>query len=61
MKIQYLTLSLGVKVTPNIIQYHLHNVTYAPVKFEVATANNLGEEAFTRKYIFYIDLEVKVM
>ena len=29
-------LYLGVKVTQNVAQYLLHNVTYAPVKCEVA-------------------------
>ena len=29
-------LDLGVKVTQNVAQYHLHHVTYAPVNFEVA-------------------------
>ena len=29
----------GVKVTQNVAQYHLHNVTYAPVKFEVVMSN----------------------
>ena len=35
-------LDLGVKVTQNVAQYPLHHVTYAPVKFEVATSNSLG-------------------
>ena len=26
-------------------------MTFAPAKFEVATSNSLGENAFTRKYI----------
>ena len=43
---------LGVKVTQNVAQYLLHNVTYAPVKFETAMSNGSGEYAFTRKYIF---------
>ena len=42
---------LGVKVTQNVAQYHLHHVTYAPVNLEVAMSNGLGEDAFTRKYI----------
>ena len=49
-------LDLGVKVTQNVAQYPPHHVTYAPAKFEVAMANGLREDAFTRKYIF----EVKV-
>ena len=32
-------LYLGVKVTQNVAQYLLHNVTYAPVKFEVDVSN----------------------
>ena len=32
-------LYLGVKVTQNVAQYLLHNVTYAPVKFEVDISN----------------------
>ena len=39
-QIQYLTLTLAVA------QYHRHHVTYAPVKFEVATSNGKGA-AFT--------------
>ena len=44
-------LHLGVKVTQNVAQYLLHNVTYAPVKFEVAMSNGKGGDAFKRKYI----------
>ena len=44
-------LYLGVKVTQNVAQYLLHNVTYAPVKFEVDMSNGYGGDAFTRKYI----------
>ena len=44
-------LDLWVKVTQNNVQYPLHPVTYAAVKFEVATFNSLGEDTFTRKYI----------
>ena len=49
-KIHYLTfdLDLGVKVTPNVTQYPLHHVTYAPTKFEVSTSNGLGEDTITR-------------
>ena len=32
-----------VKVTGNVAPYHLHNVTYAPVKFEV-NASTGGDE-----------------
>ena len=37
-------------VTQNIIQYPLHHMPYAPGKFEVATSNDLGGDAFTRKF-----------
>ena len=49
---QYMTfdLDLKVKLTGNIVQYTLHYVTYAPVKFEANTSNGSGD-AFTRKYI----------
>ena len=35
-------------------------MTFAPAKFEVAMSNSLGEDAFTRKYIFDLDLQVKI-
>ena len=44
-------LDLGVKVTQDVAHKPLHHVTYAHVKFEVATSNGLEGEAFTRKYI----------
>ena len=44
-------LDLGVKVTKNVAHYHLHHVTYSGTKFEVATSNALGEDAFRRNYI----------
>ena len=44
-------LDLGVKVTQNVAQYHPHHVTYARANFEIALSNDLGEDAFTRKYI----------
>ena len=55
-------LNIGVKVTQNLAQYLLHNVTYVAqyhphhvtyvtAKFEVAMSNGLGEDAFTRKNI----------
>ena len=37
------------KLTQNVAQYPLHHVTYSPVKFEAATSNVLGGDAFTRK------------
>ena len=48
-EIQYLTLTLA-KVTCDVAQYPLHHVTYAAAKFEVATSNGLGGDAFARKY-----------
>ena len=40
-------LDLGVKVTQDCAQYHLHHVTYSNTKFEVDTSNSLGGDAFT--------------
>ena len=37
-------LDLGSKVTQNVARYPLHHVTYAAIKFEVATSNGLGGE-----------------
>ena len=34
-----LTLTIGQGHTGNIAQYHLHHMTYAPAKFEVAMSN----------------------
>ena len=31
---------LGVKVTQDVAKNHLHHVTFAPVKFEVAMPNS---------------------
>ena len=42
--------AIGIKVTQNIGQYHLHHVTFASAKFEVAMPTSLGD-AFTEKYI----------
>ena len=43
-------LDLGVKVTQNVAQYPLHNVTHPATKFEVARSNRLGVDTFTRKF-----------
>ena len=43
-------LNIGVKVTQNVAHYPLHHVTYSDTKFEVATSNSLGGDAFTSKY-----------
>ena len=40
---------LGVKVTQNVAHYPLHHVTYRAAKFEAATSNGLGGDAFTKK------------
>ena len=42
-------LDLGVNVTHNVAQCHLHNVTYARAKFEAATSYSLRGFSFTRK------------
>ena len=42
---------LGVKIPQDVAQYPLHHVTYSDTKFEVATSNSLGGDAFTSKYI----------
>ena len=44
-----LTLTLGSKVTINVNWYPLHHMAYSAVKFVVATANGLEEDAFIRK------------
>ena len=46
-------IDLGIKVTQNVARYPLHHVAYAYTctKFEVATSNSLGGDAFTSKYI----------
>ena len=45
--IRCLTFKRDVKDTRYVAQYHLHHVTYALVKFEVATSKGLGGDAFT--------------
>ena len=40
-QIHYLTFDLGSKVTQDVAEYNLHHVTYATVKFAVATSNSL--------------------
>ena len=40
MKTNYLSFDLGVKATQNVAHYLLHHVTYADIKFEVATSNS---------------------
>ena len=40
-----------VQASQNDDQCPLHNVTYAPSYFEVATFKGFGEDAYTRKYV----------
>ena len=49
----------GDAFTRNAVQYHLQHVIYTAAKFEVATLNDLGD-TFTRKYIFELDIWIKV-
>ena len=44
-------LDLGVKITQNVAQYHLHHVNYPGTRFDIATSNGLGGDELTRKYI----------
>ena len=37
---------LGVMVTRDVAQYPLNHVTFSDTKFEVATSNSLGGDAF---------------
>ena len=50
-----MTLTLGHGQTRNVAQYPLHNMTYAPAKFEAAMSNGLGGNAFTRNIWFDLD------
>ena len=42
------TFDIDPKVTQNVAYYPLHQKTYSPAKFEVATSNGLGGDAFIR-------------
>ena len=54
-------LDLGVKVTQNVAQYPLHQVTYSATKFEVATSKGLEGDAFYKKIQYLtFDLGLKV-
>ena len=55
-----MTFDLDVKVKQNINQFPLHHATYAPAKFEVATSDGLGGDAFSENTLFYLDLGFKV-
>ena len=39
--------------TSNVVQCPPNHMTFASAKFEIATSNILGEDAFTRKYIIW--------
>ena len=56
MKIYYMSLDLGVKVTQNFAQYPPNHMTYASAKFDVVSCNGLGGE----RTLFDFDLVVKV-
>ena len=43
-------LDLGVKVRQDVAQFPLYHATHSDTKFEVATSNSLGGDAFTSKY-----------
>ena len=43
-------LDLSIKVTHDVAKFPLHHVTYAHVKFEVATSKGLGRDALAIKY-----------
>ena len=45
-------LDLGVKVTQDVAKYPLHHVTHSDKKFEVATSDGLGGDAFTKNTLF---------
>ena len=52
MKMHYLTLTLGIKVTQDVAKYPLCYVTYSDTKFEVSTSDGLGGDAFTKSTLF---------
>ena len=43
-------LDLQLKVRQNVVKCPSNHMTFTPAKFEIATSNSLGEDAFTRKY-----------
>ena len=51
-KIHYMTLTYGSR-SHQMVSSALQIIWLAPAKFEVATSNSLGEDAFTRKYIIW--------
>ena len=46
-------LDLEVKVKQDVAQFTLHHVTYSDSKYEVATSNDLGGDAFTKKLHYF--------
>ena len=52
MKKHYFTLTLVLRSRKILPKYPLYRVTYSDAKFEVATSDGLGGNAFTKKYIF---------
>ena len=44
-------IDLGVKVTQDFAKYPLYRVTYSDTKFEVATSDGLGGDAFTKNIL----------
>ena len=50
-----LTFILGSRSHKIMPQYLPRHMTYAPAKFEVATANGLGGYAIIKKYLFDIN------
>ena len=53
-------LDLWVKVTQDFAKYPLYHVTYSGTKFEVATSDCLGGDAFTKKKIDYLTVDLDV-
>ena len=53
-------LDLGVKVTQDFAKYPLYHETYSDTKFEVATSDGLGGDAFTKIYYLIVNLDVWV-
>ena len=51
MKNTLYDLDLWVKATSNVVQCRPNHMTFVPAKFEIATSNSLGKDAFTRKCI----------
>ena len=53
-------LDLGVKVTQDFAKYPLYHATYSDTKFEVASSDGLGGDAFTKINYLTVDLDVWV-